>query len=140
MTATEWDPYLGPDPELMAMLDRAAMADRALLPPESDAEHAARAARLVSVQSFADLDEGDREWLNLACLVVSAGGAPRMLHPEAVGDFAAEDAALEAGAPVPVPDPEEVDDAPVSVDEAAELAMYEDDDVPGVDDEGWVGL
>lgn len=135
------DPYFGPGPELMAMMDRAALVDPRVMPPEADDEHLARRDRMVACETFDELTPADQAWLTQACLAVSAGqstavsvGGDDLIG----GDWQAEDAALDAGGPIPVRlGSGESDD--LTPDDLDELAMYESEplDVPEGD---WVGL
>jgi hypothetical protein len=135
--------YFGPDADLIWRMDRLLAVDPKLLPAEfsglSDEEQRAAVDRIIAAGTWRRLEERDQRLLDAAALVYSAGGAPAILAPATVGDWQAEDSAIDnEGGRVPVRPLRE--DALTSEDRA-ELRMYEDDsDVPEADAEGWVGL
>lgn len=135
------DTYFGPDAELLAAWSKASYVDPAVM-PMSPGDFGALQSRVLSKSTWSEVDEADRAWITAACQAVSAGEAPALtvgIGPEnIVTDFAAEDAAAEAGLVPPVAIGET--DAPLTDDDLDELRAY-DDDVP--DDgttEGWVGV
>jgi hypothetical protein len=95
--------YYGPDADLMARLDLASHVLPSAMPESTFEEQIARRDRMVSVTSFAELSAEDQDWLNQACVAVTGGHTASLQHPDGRGgDWAAEDAALEAGLPVPI--------------------------------------
>ncbi len=151
---TDTGGFGGPDADLLARFHVAMQ-----LPPaegESLEEQQAQADRLLAASTYADLAPADREWLDNAVVAVTGGAAWRTwANPESWGgDWAAQDAALDAGEPPPIDGvlaggDVPVDEVSLSPAELAELASYDEaaaveaksyDDAPlGADDDGWVG-